>query len=73
MLFGLVALTPSALATSPPGVAQTVVVSVCRGTETGVKVRIPLHQAPAEPGTDGDCHPKGCHAAGSRKRAACHI
>lgn len=68
LLFGLVALSPAALNTSPGMHHPSVLVRLCSGSSTVQMVRLPVGPA-GLPGSEAPgCCAKGCHSGTSRKR-----
>lgn len=65
--FGLVALLPMALATSPAQ-AGTMTLMICTGNGPARSIEVPLPGKPLRQG-DEPCCMKGCHSAGNRKKA----
>lgn len=68
--FGLVALIPAALNVSAAASAATLTMPLCTGDGQVRLVEVPLEQAPGPGKNQGPCCAKGCHAGGSRKKAA---
>lgn len=76
-LFGLLALIPAALNTTPASAqGGMITVPICTGDGQVHLVTMPLGRsgAPAIPGSgDSGCCVKGCHGGSSRKRSSCHF
>lgn len=75
-LFGLLAIIPAALNTTPAAAAGgSLTVPLCTGDGQVLMVTVPLER-PGIPGGDtSGCCAKGCHSGSSRKRGAgsCHF
>lgn len=69
-VFGMIAMVPAAF-NAVPASAAGLWVPICTGDGLVHMVQVPTQGGPAAPaGEQGGCCVKGCHASGSRKRAA---
>lgn len=73
-LFGLIAMIPAALGTSPASAAGSLAVPLCTGDGQVLMVNVPIRSSDVPGGQTSGCCAKGCHASSSRKRgaASCH-
>ncbi|MBS0253992.1 MAG: hypothetical protein JSS36_01975 [Proteobacteria bacterium] len=70
-LFGILALLPAALNTSPASAAGRLAVPLCTGDGVARVVQLPLGPARIPGGESPGCCAKGCHSGGARKRLGC--
>lgn len=69
MLFGIVAMVPAALNTSPAMAHGVLAAALCTGDGIARTVSVPVGPA-GVPGSDQPgCCTKGCHSGGTRKRS----
>ena len=69
MLFGLIALIPAALNTTPGNAHSQLAVPLCTGDGVARTITVPLGQSGLPNSDPPGCCVKGCHSGSARKRA----
>jgi hypothetical protein len=67
-IFGIVALLPAALNTTPASARGQLAVPLCTGDGVARTVNVPVGQSGPPSSDPPGCCVKGCHSGGARKR-----